>query len=77
VTNSLQFAAREVDETGYVYMRSRYYDCGSGRFISEDPAGLDGGLNAYEYVGDSPINDRDPSGSGVVITVKGHPNSRS
>jgi hypothetical protein len=48
-----------VDETGYVYMRARYYDCGVGRFVSEDPAG---GINPYVYVGNNPINFRDPSG---------------
>jgi RHS repeat-associated protein len=35
------------DESGLIYMRARYYEPGSGRFISEDPA-MDG-TNFYVY----------------------------
>jgi RHS repeat-associated protein len=45
--------------TGY---RARYYDPVLARFISEDPIGLDGGVNPYAYVENDPINNRDPSG---------------
>jgi len=63
VTNTLKFAAREYDaEVGLYYMRARYYDPGLGRFISEDPIGLRGGINLYAYVRNGPIDDRDPSG---------------
>lgn len=44
------------------YMRARYYDANLGRFISEDPAGFQGGLNLYAYVGGNPIMLVDPSG---------------
>jgi RHS repeat-associated protein len=44
------------------YMRARYYDANIGRFISEDPAGFQGGLNLYAYVGGNPIMLVDPSG---------------
>jgi hypothetical protein len=33
-----------------------------GRFISEDPIGLAGGINVYVYAGNSPTNLRDPMG---------------
>lgn len=44
------------------YMRARYYDAETGRFISEDPIGFDGGLNLYAYVGGNPIGVVDPNG---------------
>ncbi len=48
VPNRLRFMGREHDEeTGLVFMRARYYDPELGRFISEDPIGLEGGINLY------------------------------
>jgi len=44
------------------YMRARYYDAEVGRFISEDPIGFAGGINAYAYVGGNPLMLVDPSG---------------
>jgi RHS repeat-associated protein len=63
VPDALQFAAREYDaETQLYYNRARYYDPAVGRFASEDPAGLSAGINLYAYVGNDPVNGRDPSG---------------
>ena len=60
---TLRFAAREYDpETALYFNRARYYDPRQGRFISEDPIGLDGGLNPYTYAGNNPLNVTDPSG---------------
>jgi RHS repeat-associated protein len=36
-------------ETGLYYNTFRYYDPDVGRFISEDPIGLLGGLNLYQF----------------------------
>ncbi len=47
-------------ESGYIYLRARYYDSTTGRFISEDPA-FDG-FNWYAYCGGNPLNRWDPSG---------------
>jgi RHS repeat-associated protein len=52
--------------TGYVpglYLtKYRAYDAGVGRWLSRDPIGERGGLNLYGYVGNNPINFRDPLG---------------
>ena len=37
------------EESGLHYNRFRYYDPNSGRFVSQDPIGLLGGFNLYEY----------------------------
>lgn len=63
VPNSLQFAGREYDaETQLYYDRARYLDPSLGRFVSEDPIGLAGGMNLYAFVGNDPVNRGDPSG---------------
>ncbi|TPQ30102.1 type IV secretion protein Rhs, partial [Burkholderia ubonensis] len=49
------------DETGLHYNRYRYYDPHSGRFVSKDPIGLQGGPNIYQYV-PNPITWADPLG---------------
>jgi uncharacterized protein RhaS with RHS repeats len=43
-------------------VRARWYDPHLGRFISQDPIGLAGGINPYAYADNSPTNLRDPSG---------------
>ena len=48
-------------ETGLYYNRFRYYDPEAGRYISEDPIGLCGGLPQYAYVHD-PLWWRDAGG---------------
>jgi RHS repeat-associated protein len=49
------------EESGLYYNRFRYYEAQSGRFVSEDPIRLIGGLNNYLY-GSSSINWLDPFG---------------
>jgi RHS repeat-associated protein len=57
------FTGRERDSlTGLMYYRARFYDPQLGRFISEDPIGLAGGINQFAYVGNNPQNGTDPSG---------------
>mgnify|MGYP000859065924 FL=1 len=45
------------------YYRARWYDPQARRFISEDPIGLDGGINLYAYVENNPLNMVDPYGN--------------
>jgi RHS repeat-associated protein len=53
--NSFQYTGRENDGTGLMYYRARYYHPKAKRFISEDPAGQEGGLNIYAYVDGDPL----------------------
>ena len=48
------------DETGLIYLRNRYYDSSTGRFITEDPA--KDGTNWYSYCAGDPVNAFDPWG---------------
>ncbi|MEX2122008.1 MAG: RHS repeat-associated core domain-containing protein [Pirellulales bacterium] len=59
-----QFTGREWDaDLGLYYYRARWYDPQTGRFISEDPIGFEGGdANLNRYVGNDPANFTDPSG---------------
>jgi len=57
------YTGRERDpDTGLLYYRARFYDPQLGRFISEDPIGLAGGINTFAYVGNNPQNATDPQG---------------
>ncbi len=61
--NSFQFTGRENDGTGLYYYRARYYDPRLGRFLREDPIGLQAGdTNLYAYVGNNSVNYTDPFG---------------
>ncbi|WP_321882646.1 RHS repeat-associated core domain-containing protein [Paraburkholderia bannensis] len=60
--NRIRFQGQYHDEgTGLHYNRHRYYDPDSGRFISKDPIGLAGGVNAYRYA-PNPVQWVDPLG---------------
>ena len=49
-------------ETGLVLMGHRYYDPGTGRFLTRDPIGYGGGMNLYGYADGNPVNESDPDG---------------
>lgn len=56
------------------YMRARYYDPDTGRFISEDPIGFEGGqVNLYAYVSGNPISAVDPNGLRFGLAIIGTP----
>lgn len=56
--------------TGLYYMRHRWYDPQSQRFISRDPIGLYGGGNLYGYTG-KPTNEVDPDGLNPLLVGAG------
>ena len=50
IEQNLRFQGQYFDqETGLHYNRFRYYDPDVGRFVSQDPIGLAGGANNYQY----------------------------
>ena len=60
-TNPFRYCGEYYDsETESIYLRARYYNMGTGRFISEDP--IKDGLNWYAYCGGNPVMFWDPSG---------------
>ena len=65
LTNSFRYTGREFDsETMLYFMRARYFDPSSGRFLSEDPITFSGGMNFYRYARNNPVNLVDPFGLG-------------
>lgn len=60
---AFRFTGREDDgASGLYYYRARYYHPTLGRFISEDPLGLEAGVNTYAYVDGDPTMYTDPEG---------------
>ena len=49
-------------KTGLYYFRARWYDPITGRWLSNDPIGISGGLNQYVFCGNNPVNFVDPFG---------------
>ncbi|MFH7826931.1 RHS element core protein [Kluyvera chengduensis] len=54
------------EETGLCYNRHRYYNPQLGRYITQDPIGLEGGWNPYAYPL-NPITEIDPQGLNPLI----------
>lgn len=62
VRQPLRFQGQyEDEETGLFYNRHRYYDPDAGRYLTQDPIGLMGGFNPYQYAPD-PVQWIDPLG---------------
>jgi len=62
-------------ETNLTYLRARYYDPTTGRFISKDP--VEGiktnpqSQNGYSYAHNDPVNLSDPSGEFIPLLIGG------
>lgn len=66
VPQPIRFQGQYLDaETQLIYNTLRYYDPDIGRFISQDPIGLAGGLNLYQYAPD-PLSWIDPWGCACI-----------
>jgi len=55
------------DESGYIYMRARYYDPMTGRFVSEDPD--KDGANWFAYARSNPVNQVDITGRNALDLI--------
>jgi RHS repeat-associated protein len=60
------FTGEQMDPSGLVYLRARYYAPITGRFVSRDPwpgyLWRPQTLNRHAYVANDPLNELDPSG---------------
>ncbi|KFB69757.1 RHS repeat-associated core domain-containing protein [Candidatus Accumulibacter vicinus] len=60
--NPFRYTGREQDAEDLYYYRARYYNPMVNRFLSEDPIGLTGSVNLYQYANANPLSFSDPSG---------------
>lgn len=72
---AIRFQGQYFDiETELYYNRFRYYDPAVGRFINQDPIGLRGGQNLYQYV-INPTGQIDPMGLSWLDNAKANGHS--
>ncbi|AVS71750.1 sugar-binding protein [Paracidovorax avenae] len=68
IGQDIRFQGQQFDaETGLHYNRFRYYDPMLGQYVTQDPMGLEGGLNYLSYV-NSPTTHIDPYGLTEIST---------
>ena len=66
-SNNYLYRGEQYDpDLGLYYLRARYYNPLTGRFLSVDPEAAQG-QRRYEYAGADPVNGMDPSGNEAII----------
>ncbi len=69
--SDLQYDGQYTDaETGYEYLRARYYDPSTGQFLTVDPA-IKATGSSYQYASDDPVRFGDPLGLWAFATCVG------
>jgi RHS repeat-associated protein len=75
VATSYGFAGEQADPNGLIFLRARYYDVQTGRFISKDPfpgiTPFPQSLHPYTYCFNNAVNLTDPSGEIVAALILG------
>ena len=72
ITSSLRLPGQVEDtETGLHYNWHRYYDPSIGRYVTQDPIGLAGGINQFAYA-DNHLNQLDPKGLSAKTFLIGY-----
>jgi len=73
VENPFRFPGQYYDpETGLHYNYFRYYDPTTGRYITPDPIGLEGGINLWPFVAGNPLRWIDPWGLDSLYYTGGY-----
>jgi RHS repeat-associated protein len=68
IGNRYTFQGREYSwPTGFHYFRARWYDPVTGRWLSNDPIGISGGLNQYVAFDNAPVMYSDPLAMRVLL----------
>jgi RHS repeat-associated protein len=73
VANSFEYVGQwgvTEEANGLDFMRARFYNSQTGKFVASDPIGLQGNdSNFYRYVGNNPISFIDPEGTFVPLLI--------